>query len=63
MDNKTRRRNKVDDETLNQIRNMIESLQFGSLTIKVHEGEIVQVEVTEKRRFDDSSRFEDGGGI
>ena len=63
MGKKTGRRNRIDDETLNRIRNMIESLEFGSLTIKVHEGEIVQVEVTEKRRFDDSSRFEDGGGI
>lgn len=36
--------------TLNQIRHLLESLQFGALEIQIHEGRIVQIEKRERFR-------------
>ncbi|MGE4430154.1 MAG: YezD family protein [Sphingobium sp.] len=46
-------RNAVDprDESLATIRQALEGLRFGSISITVHEGRVVQIDVTEKRRF------------
>jgi len=45
------------------LRKDVESLRYGTITIKVHNGKITQVEITEKRRFDVPMEFEKGGGI
>ncbi len=37
--------------SLQNIRQALEGLRFGNITITIHEGRIVQIDVTEKRRF------------
>jgi hypothetical protein len=49
----------------NIIRELLEAakrIKYGSINIKVHDAKVVQVEVTEKSRFDDWF-VEKGGGI
>jgi hypothetical protein len=41
----------------------VRDLKFGSITVKVHDSRIVQVEVSKKNRFDDVWNIEEGGGI
>jgi hypothetical protein len=41
----------------------VDGLEYGSVLIKVHAGKIVQLEVTERRRFNDPLEVEKGGGI
>ena len=53
----------VNDAIVKEIAAAIESLEFGTVTIKVHETKIIQIDVTEKKRFDDVWRVEGGGGI
>lgn len=56
-------KNIVNDAILKDIRDAIEPLEFGTVTIKVHGSKIIQIEVAEKKRFDDVWRIEEGGGI
>lgn len=56
-------KNIVNDAILKEISEAIGSLEFGTVTIKVHGCKIIQIEVTEKKRFDDVWRVEEGGGI
>ena len=56
-------KNIVNDAILKEISEAIGSLEFGTVTIKVHSSKIIQIEVTEKKRFDDVWRIEEGGGI
>ncbi|WP_075980431.1 YezD family protein [Bacillus massilinigeriensis] len=42
---------KIDQEKWNYILSMIKDIQFGSVLITVHDGEITQVDRTEKNRF------------
>jgi hypothetical protein len=44
------RRNPV-DEVLNQIRDSLRGLRFGSLNIIVQDGVVIQIDRTEKRRL------------
>lgn len=39
------------DDTLNQIRDSLRGLQFGSVNIIVQDGVIIQIDRTEKRRL------------
>jgi hypothetical protein len=39
------------DDALAAIRDYLQRLRFGSIAITVHEGKIVQLDVTEKRRL------------
>ena len=39
------------DDTLSVLRDSLQKLKFGSIAITVHEGRIVQFDVTEKRRL------------
>lgn len=63
MSLKQNQKNIVNDAILKEIRDAIEPLEFGIVTIKVHGSKIIQIEVTEKKRFDDIWRVEEGGGI
>ncbi len=47
---------------MKDIKNMVTGLDYGTVTIKVHDSKIVQMEVTQKRRFGDIL-LEKGGGI
>lgn len=39
------------EQALGEIRAQLERLSFGTIAITVHEGKIVQLDVTEKRRL------------
>lgn len=39
------------DETLAAIRDHLQRLRFGSIAITVHDGDVVQLDITEKRRI------------
>ena len=39
------------DEALAAIRDCLRTLRFGSIALTIHEGRIVQFDVTEKRRL------------
>ncbi len=39
------------DESLQTVRQALANMQFGSITLTVHEGRVVQIDVTEKRRL------------
>ena len=42
----------VDQEWLGRIAELLNDMEFGSLQIVVHEGQIVQMERTERKRFE-----------
>jgi len=63
MSTKQTQKNIVNDAIIKDIATAIGSLEFGTVTIKVHETKIIQIDVTEKKRFDDVWRVEGGGGI
>ena len=37
--------------SIDAVRSALESLRFGSITLTVHDARVVQLDVTEKRRF------------
>ncbi|ADU31964.1 DUF2292 domain-containing protein [Evansella cellulosilytica] len=37
---------------LEEIKKLIEKIDFGSITITLHNGEVTQIDATEKKRFD-----------
>ena len=63
MSAKQSQKNIVNDAIIKDIATAIGSLEYGTVTIKVHETKIIQIDVTEKKRFDDVWRVEGGGGI
>lgn len=54
--------NNKNEKIVNEIAQAVAGLEFGSVLIKIHDAKIVQVEITERKRFDDC-RVEKGGGI
>ncbi len=57
------KKNIVNDAILKEISDAIHHLAFGTVTIKINHSKIVQLEVSENRRFDDVWSVEGGGGI
>ena len=53
----------ANDAIIKDIRNAVVGLDYGTVTIKVHNAKITQIEITQKRRYDDSGLVEKGGGI
>ncbi|WP_435925663.1 YezD family protein [Paenibacillus sp. DYY-L-2] len=43
---------KVDEVWLERIAGLLNEMEFGSLNIVIHEGQIVQVERTERKRYE-----------
>ncbi|MBM7600141.1 hypothetical protein JOC34_002532 [Virgibacillus halotolerans] len=43
--------NKVNELKMKHIQATLEQLEYGSVSITVHEGEITQIDTTEKKRF------------
>jgi hypothetical protein len=41
----------------------VEGLEYGTVTLKVHDRKIIQVEVAQRKRFEDIWKIEEGGGI
>jgi len=42
------------DDAIKLIASALERLRFGAISLVVHEGKVTQVEVTERRRFQNS---------
>ena len=42
---------KLDEIKVEHILSSVQNLQYGSIHITIHDGEIIQVETTEKKRF------------
>lgn len=42
---------KVSEEELNKIRQLLESIRYGSVTVVVQDGKVIQIEKNEKIRF------------
>ncbi len=55
--------NAANDAIIKDIRDAIVGLDYGTVTIKVHNSKITQIEITHKRRYDDNGLYEKGGGI
>lgn len=55
--------NAANDAIIKDIRNAVVDLDYGIVTIKVHNSKITQIEITQKRRYDDSGLVEKGGSI
>lgn len=51
MENEKNRRCEVSEKQLKIIKEEIEKIQFGAVTIVVHEGKIVQVDTSTKLRL------------
>ncbi len=56
-------RNIVNDAIIKDISESVHDLDYGIVTITVHNSKIKQVEVTKKNRFDDVWQHEGGSGI
>lgn len=52
----------TNDTIIRDIKKAVAGLDYGTVMIKVHNAKIVQIEITQKKRFD-SGLFEKGGGI
>jgi hypothetical protein len=59
---KNHKGNIINDAILKDIAEILKDLKFGEIVIKVHDSKIIQVEKTEKSRYD-SFHMEQGGGI
>jgi hypothetical protein len=53
----------LNDSILKDIGNAVAGLEYGTVTIKVHDSKIIQIEVSERKRFDDVWKLEGGAGI
>jgi len=51
------------DTIIKEISDAVESLEYGEVHIKVHNKKITQIEIAERKRFDDLWKVEEGGGI
>ena len=56
-------KNIVNDAIIKDISDSIHGLCFGTVTITVHNAKIVQIEISQKSRFDDVWTVQEGGGI
>ena len=63
MGKNIKNKNIVNDAIIKDISDAVTSLDFGTIAIKVHNSKIIQIEVTEKKRFDDVWQIGEGGGI
>lgn len=45
----------VPEDVLEEIKQFLTQIQFGSLEIQIHNGQVVQIERREKRRWEKSS--------
>lgn len=63
MSLKQQPRNILNDAIIKEIRDAVGTLDYGVVTIKVHDTKIIQIEVTQRTRFDEVWKIEKGGGI
>lgn len=53
----------INDTIMKEISDAVASLDYGTVLINVHNKKITQIEIAEKKRFDDVWKIEEGGGI
>ena len=53
----------VSEAIIKKIAASVVNLDYGNVVIKIHNAKIVQIEVTERKRFDELWEVEKGGGI
>jgi len=53
----------LNESILREIGDAVGSLEYGMVCIKVHDSKIIQIEVTERKRFDEIWKLEGGAGI
>ena len=53
----------LNETILKEIGSAVASLEYGTVSIKVHDSKIIQIEVTERKRFDEVWKMEGGSGI
>jgi len=53
----------INDAIIKEIAEAVAALKFGEIIIKVHDAKIIQIEKTEKLRYDTYHLMEQGGGI
>jgi len=53
----------VNDAIIKNISDSIHGLSYGTVMITVHNARIVQIEISQKSRFDDMWTVQEGGGI
>lgn len=63
MSSKQNHKNIVNGAILKEIIETVNGLKYGHIQITVHDYKIVQIDKTEKARFDDVWLIEKGGGI
>jgi len=63
MSLKTTQKSIINDSIIKDLSEQVLNLKYGSIVIKVHDSKIVQVEVTERTRYEDVWLVEKGGGI
>lgn len=56
-------KNIVNDAIIKDIAQAVDALEYGTVTVKVHDRKITQVEVAQRKRFEDVWKVEEGGGI
>lgn len=62
MSLKQNQKNIINDAIVKEIIEAVNSLKYGYIQITVHNSKIVQIDKTEKTRFDDVWLVEKGGG-
>ncbi len=63
MTAKTAQKSIINDSIIKDLAEQVLKLKYGTIVIKVHDSKIVQVEVTERTRYEDVWLVEKGGGI
>jgi hypothetical protein len=63
MDNEKNTKKFINDSILKEVTDALASLTYGTVTIKMHDAKIIQIEVAQRKRFDDIWLIEEGGGI
>lgn len=63
MSVKTNQKSIINDSIIKDLSEQVLNLKYGTIVIKVHDSKIVQVEVTERTRYEDVWLVEKGGGI
>lgn len=63
MGKQIKSKNIVNDAIIKDIAGAVDALEYGTIAIKVHNSKIIQIEVTEKKRFDEAWQIGEGGGI
>jgi hypothetical protein len=53
----------VNERIVKELADVVKSIKFGQLVITIHNSKIVQVDKTEKYRYQEPNYFEKGSGI